>query len=271
MPKVSASRTKNVLPGHEPSLLPSYPIESVGNALKLLLMLRDQRAIRVAEASDALGVARSTAHRLFAMLQFYGFVVQDPSSRAYVAGPALVEVGLSVVGEMDVRGRARPYLEALRDEVDETVHLAVLQGTNVLFLDSVEGTRAVRVGGRVGAVMPAHITSLGKALLAELPLDEIRRLYPADRPAPGGSTGKGSMRTHLEAELAQTRARGYASNFGESEDGLSAVGVVIRDRLGRARAAISVSAPVARINRARVVEISDAAMRAAARIGSTLA
>lgn len=112
------------------------------------------------------------------MLQFYGFVVQDPSTRAYSAGPALIEVGLSV-GEIDIRIRARPHLEALRDEVDETVHLAVLEGTDILFLDSVEGTRAVRVGSRVGAVMPAHLTSLGKALLAELPVDEFRRRYRA--------------------------------------------------------------------------------------------
>src|SRR5439155_12588696 len=152
---------------------PSYPIESVNNALKLLLMFRDHQTIRVADAGKALGVARSTAHRLFAMLHHFGFVTQDPVTRAYQAGPALVEVGLSVVGLMDIRGHARPYLTELRDEVDETVHLAQLQGARVLFLDSVESTRPVRVGGRVGQVMHAHVTSTGQLRLAEVRVDEV--------------------------------------------------------------------------------------------------
>lgn len=249
---------------------PSYPIESVGNALKLLLMFRDHRTIRVADASKALGVARSTGHRLFAMLQFYGYVVQDPESRAYQAGPALVEVGLSVVGDMDIRGNARPHLTALRDDVDETVHLAILRGTDVIFLDSVEGTRSVRVGARIGQVMPAHVTSLGKALLAELPTDELRRLYPSKN-IPGGGGAAIATRAQLEKALAEVRARGYATNFGESEADLSAIGVAIHDRLGRVRGAISVSAPGARMDESHLTDMVKPAQRAAERIGSTLA
>jgi DNA-binding IclR family transcriptional regulator len=78
---------------------PAYPIESVGNALALLLLYKDRQAIRVAEASNALGVARSTAHRLLAMLQHFGFVRQNARSRAYHAGPALVEIGMAVIAD----------------------------------------------------------------------------------------------------------------------------------------------------------------------------
>jgi DNA-binding IclR family transcriptional regulator len=253
-----------------PGPVPAYPIESVGNALALILLFREERLIRVAEASARLGVARSTAHRLFAMLQYYGFVVQDPATRAYAAGPALIDVGLSVVGDMDIRNEAGPHLSALRDEVDETVHLAILRGRQVLFVDSLEGTRAVRVGARVGETFPAHRTATGKAMLAELTVEERDRLYPADFDF-RERTGAIGSRSELEAALVEVRTHGYATNFGESEDGVSAVGVVVRDRLGRPRGAVGVSAPVVRIPPEDVIGIAEAAMRAADRIGSSLA
>lgn len=262
MPPVSSDAAPN-------GPAPSYPIESVSNALKLLLMFRDQRTIRVADAARALGVARSTAHRLFAMHQYFGFVTQDPVTRAYQAGPALVEVGLSVVGLMDIRGHARPHLTALRDEVDETVHLTQLQGTQVLFLDSVESTRPVRVGARVGQLMPAHVTSAGKALLAELGPDELRARYGADALAAPTALAITEL-AQLEQELEAVRARGYAMSFGESEAEVSAVGVAIRDRNGRAVAAISVSAPFGRLDADRAERVAPLAARTADRIGATL-
>src|ERR1700749_1750310 len=89
---------------------PSYPISSVGNALRLLLLFREQQSVRLTEACAYLGVAHSPAHRLLAMLIQHGFVRQE-SSRAYRPGPMLVEIGLAVVQKMDVRMQARPFLE----------------------------------------------------------------------------------------------------------------------------------------------------------------
>ena len=97
----------------DPAAPPPYPIGSVDNALRLLAMLRTRSAITVSEAAAELGVARSTAHRLLGMLRHHGFVRQDPDSRAYLPGRALLEIGLSVVERLDVRVAARPVLEAL--------------------------------------------------------------------------------------------------------------------------------------------------------------
>ena len=103
---------------------PAYPIESVDNALRLLLLLERDGRVRVSDAADALGVAPSTAHRLLAMLEHHGFARQEPSSRAYLPGPTLVRVGLSAVRDLDLRTVAHPYLEALRDETGETTEAA---------------------------------------------------------------------------------------------------------------------------------------------------
>ena len=82
--------------------------------------------MRVADASRTLGVAPSTAHRLISMLQYHGFVEQDPRSKVYRAGAALAQIGLAVVRAMDVRAIARPVMERLNSDLGETIHLAVL-------------------------------------------------------------------------------------------------------------------------------------------------
>src|SRR5205809_330220 len=116
---------------------PAYPIGSVDNALRLLLLFRRRKVVRIVDASAELGVARSTAHRLMEMLSYHGFVRQEPHTRAYVAGPALLDIGLSIATQFDVRAVARPALERLQADTGETVHLARLELPNVRFIDCV--------------------------------------------------------------------------------------------------------------------------------------
>lgn len=233
---------------------PNYPISSVGNALRLLLLFREQRSVRLTEACSYLGVAHSTAHRLLAMLIQYGFVRQE-ASRAYRPGPMLVEIGLAVVQKMDVRAQARPFLEALSGEFGETVHLTVLEGNMVRYLDAVESERALRVTARTGQLLPASCTSAGKALLAALKPAAVRALYgegelPVQTPR--------SLRTlsELEAALDTVRAQGYATNHEESEDGVGSVAIALLNAADRPVAAIAIAVPVNRLNegvRARMI------------------
>ncbi|MPZ89588.1 MAG: helix-turn-helix domain-containing protein, partial [Nitriliruptorales bacterium] len=212
-------------PSEQPNR-PPYPIESVGNALQVLLLLRSRSQLRVAECAREVGVARSTAHRLLAMLDYYGFVRRDPDTRAYRAGPALLALGLSAVHSLDIRRQARPHMERLAESVGETVNLMVLEGGHVRFVDGVESPRALRVGSRIGLLRPAHCTSAGKAMLATLPPDEVRELYPDERLTTLTERSI-ATRSALEAELATVRERGYALNVQESNHELIAVGVAI--------------------------------------------
>lgn len=248
---------------------PRYPIASVDNALKLLLLFREQRTIRVAEASEALGVVRSTAHRLLAMLQYRGFVQQDPETKAYRSGPALVDIGLSIMRQMDIRVDIRPHLEEISSELGETVHLIVLEGANAIFLDSVESTKALRTSSRVGRSYPAHTTSGGKVLLAELSPTQLDELYPSER-LPALTPQSLKRRTDLVRELAHVRELGYGTNRAESEPDVAAVAVPVRNALGQARAAIAVSAPVSRLAESAVPGIAAALQRIADEAGARL-
>lgn len=227
---------------------PSEPgSTSVDNALWLLQLVGERPALRVAEAAELLGVARSTAHRLLSSLRRRGFVVQDRPNGAYRPGPALYEIGLAAVSRIDIREVARPVLQLLRDETQETASLAALEGVTLRFLDCVESPRSVRVGNRTGVVRPAHATALGKAVLAGLPQAELERRYPDGQLPPAATSSAISDMETLQAELEETRRRGFALNWEESAEGVCAVAVALHDTVGQPLAGLGVSAPSSRM------------------------
>ena len=226
---------------------PAYPITSVDNALRLLMLFRSQPRVRLSEASEHLGVALSTAHRLMAMLAYHGFVQQDPDTRAYVAGPALVEIGLAAVRQLDIRMHARPVLERIAADLGETVHLAVLEGSNIRYLDAVESPHALRVAARTGSALAATCTASGKALLAALPDGEVAALFPDDASLVGLTAKSITKRSSLEKELRAVREQGFALNREESEEGVASVAVAVPGPRDMPAAALVVSAPVQRM------------------------
>jgi DNA-binding IclR family transcriptional regulator len=251
------------------SLAPQYPIESVDNALKLLLLLGEQPQIRLSEATKYLGVASSTAHRLLAMLTYRGFVRQDPASKAYLPGPALTSVAFAIFGRIDVQRTATPIMRGLSERLRESVHVGTLDGANVRFVAAVEGPAAVRVASRLGLIMPAHCTSTGKALLAQLSEAELRQLLPDEELRRITSHSIGT-RTELEAELSRVRERGYAVNREESEEGVASVAVPIPTRAPGLRLALNAAAPQNRLDESQYPAVAAALVKAAKEIGDQL-
>lgn len=251
------------------SLAPQYPIESVDNALKLLLLLGEQPQIRLSEATRYLGVASSTAHRLLAMLTYRGFVRQDPVSKAYLPGPALTGVAFAIFGRIDIQGTALPVMRRLSETLRETIHLGLLDGAGVRFIAAVEGPAAVRVASRLGRTVPAHCTSTGKVLLSQLPEAELRQLLPRANLQRITARSIGT-RAELEAELAAIRKRGYAVNREESEEGVASVAVAIPSRAPGLRLALNAAAPVNRLDSSQYPAIATALIEAAKEIGDQL-
>lgn len=237
---------------------------SVDNALWLLQLVGERPALRVAEAADVLGVARSTAHRLLTALRRRGFVIQDRPNGAYRPGPALQEIGLAAVNRIDIRRVARPVLEQLREETGETVSLALLEGTAIRFVDGVESPRSVRVGNRTGVVRPAHAAAVGKAILAGLTDRELARLYPDDRLPESATEAATTDLATLRLELAEVRAQGYAVNWEETAEGVCAVAVALRDTVGQPLAGLGIAAPTSRMKDVAAIRaLAPAALRGA--------
>lgn len=240
---------------------PAYPVGAADTVLRVLLLLGERRELRVSEAAARLGIAKSTAHRMLAMLVYHGLALRD-ERRVYRPGAALRQLGGPPGPPPDLVTAVHPVLRALAAATGETAHLMVLEGNGVRFVDGVEGPQTLRVGTRVGMLLPAHATSGGKALLAELPPDQLAVLYPHGLPrgAAAGATDYGQLCRDLSA----VKRRGYGSNSEESERGVSAVGTVVRDRAGRAVAAIAVAAPASRCPRGRLRELAPQVTAAAA-------
>jgi len=219
---------------------PNYPISSVGNALRLLLLFKDRPRLRLSDAAADLGVSTSTAHRLLAMLQSYDFVRHEHDLRTYVLGPVLTDLGLSAVRNMDIRAVARPILADLAIRIDETVHLAILEGSNVRYVFCVEGDRQLRVADRTGQVLPAHTSAMGRALLADMSPDRLEKLM----------TQLEAERVdvdELRTELDRIRERGYALNF--RPDDVASMAMTVRDAEGKTLGAINAAGPSSRMSK----------------------
>jgi DNA-binding IclR family transcriptional regulator len=225
---------------------PPYAITSVDHALRIATMLQLEGALSVSQVSERLGVARSTAHRLLAMLVYRDFAVQD-DDRVYHPGPVLELAAHSQSRASRLRAAALPHLERLVNAVDESANVTVRTGDSVRFIASVECRQALRVGSREGTVFPAHRTTGGLLLLAELPTAEVQRVYAEERYAE--RPGERPDLAKLRKELARVRRAGFALNQGRSERGVVAVGVPLRDADGTAIAALSVSMPSVRYDR----------------------
>lgn len=248
---------------------PPYVLSSVDNALILATVLRTEGSITVTDAARRLGVAPSTAHRLLSMLVYRDFAVQA-SDRTYRPGPAFALEGHLGLGTGLLRQVATPALEALARRTGESVNLVVRVDEFVHFIASWESTKPLRVGSREGMTFPAHLTSGGLALLAQLSEDELDDLYSTHR-----WTGREEQvpdQVRLRRELAGVRRTGLAVQRNRSESGVSAVGILL-EGTGLTPAALSVSMPTVRYDptgldhwsrelRGAAAEIQQAARRA---------
>jgi IclR family transcriptional regulator, acetate operon repressor len=226
---------------------PVYSIESVDHALRLAVLLAQEGPFGVSEAAERIGVARSTAHRLLAMLVYRDFAAQD-ADRRYTAGPVLRSLSRAEP-VTQLRAVALAHLRALVDRTGETANLMVPLGNQVQFLATVECRHVLRVGDREGRLLPAHLASGGRALLARLGSAEVEARYA------GGDVDLKALHNVLR----QTRRQGFAINNQATETGVTAIGYALDGPL----AALSIAMPTARYTRSQLTE-HVAALRDAA-------
>lgn len=212
-----------------------------------------RRALGISEISRATGFHVSTAHRLLQTLTRRGYVEQDPGTRAYRLGPRVFELGSSYLSALDLTAVARPHLEALRDKLDESIHLGVYNRGEVVELGKASSTQAITVSLRPGQRCPAYCTALGKVLLTHLNSRDLAWFFDHVR-LERRTSNTITRKPELLRELDQVRARGYAVDDEEMEPNLCCVGVPVRAAGGRVVAALSVAMPKMRFKAAMIPE-----------------
>ena len=239
-----------------------YKVQVLDRVLSILdVLAADRGDASVNELAEALKLHKSTVHRLLMILSHHRLVERDANTGRYHLGLKLFELGTVAIGKFNIRERARAHLQKLLDAVDETVHLCVLDGGEILYLDKIESTRSIRMACRTGRRNPAHCTAVGKAILAHLPereVDEVLKLHGMPRFTPKTITTP----AELKAELKAIRDRGYSIDDEEVEEGVRCVGAAVLGHYGRPLAAISVSSPSFRVTMEKVPVVAAALCRA---------
>ncbi len=230
----------------------NYTIQSVLHALDILeSFTRTEDELGVTELSKKLNLHKNNVFRLLATLEHRGYIEQNAATENYRLGHKTLQIGSIFIEQRECRRQARPILESLMAASGETAVVAVLRGTKVIYMDSVESDKTVRAVSRIGALFPAHCTAVGKAQLASLKASEIERLYP-EQTLTTLTDRSIKTRDALMAELKRTADRGYAIEQEESEIDVRAVAVAVKDFSRNVIAAIGITAPVSRLTDERL-------------------
>lgn len=217
-------------------------VQAIARAARILAALEAAPGgLSLAQIAQRVGLPRSTVHRIVKALTSERFLVPVSAAGGVRLGPRLAGLASAALGEL--RQQIRPQLERLSSDANETVDLAVLDRDKVIFIDQVAAPQRLQAVSAVGARFPAHCTANGKALLAELPPEQVEALLPARLPRLTRHTI--TSRAKLLRELEQIRAEGVAFDREEHTEGICAVGKTIVDGIG-GRAAITIPLPALR-------------------------
>ncbi|MFJ2189147.1 IclR family transcriptional regulator [Kitasatospora sp. NPDC087861] len=239
-------------------------VKSAVRTVKLLEYFAGHAGLHsLADVQEALGYPKSSLYMLLRTLVDLGWVETDLTGTRYGIGVRALLVGTSYIDGDEVVAATRPALDRLADETSETIHLARLDGTDVVYLATRASQHYLRPFTRVGRRLPAHSTALGKALLATHTDEEVERLLP-ERLEPLTEHSHTSRAALLD-DLRAIRERGYATDREENTAGLCCFGVPVPNRTP-ARDAVSCSVPVARLTPGREQMIRDALLTAQERL-----
>lgn len=245
------------------ALQPQVP--AADHTLRILRHLAERPAPVAASAiARDLGLPRSTVYHLLTTLAAHGFVLHLSAERRWGLGTASFELAAGYTRQQPLTRLGRPLIAALADRLGESAHLAVMSGSDVLYIVEERAPRRPALVTDVGVRLPAHLTATGRAMLAALPREQVRALYPSASAFPD-RVGRGPRRpSELRELLREARATGYATEDGEVSDGLRSVGTAVVDHTGWPIAAVAVTWPDRVDHDARA--IADAVMQTASEL-----
>lgn len=223
----------------------------------------------VTELAEKLSLHKSTTHRLIMVLESSRYVERDGDTGKYRLGSRVIELGLSALSRLDVYQIARPHLRDLVAETGETAHIGILRGGEIVSLVNWESTQALRTPSAIGTRHPAHCSSLGKAVLAFSPPEELERFLQG-RTLEGYTRHTITSPEFFRKEAETIRRTGYAVDDEEREDGLRCIGAPVFSSSGDVMAAVSIAGPAFRVTRDRTLPLAAAVMKTAGAISSAL-
>ncbi|MFY9712862.1 MAG: IclR family transcriptional regulator [Microbacterium sp.] len=225
-----------------PDIAAASRVPAADGTLRILRYLAGRPAPVAASAiARELELPRSTVYHLLSTLSAHGFVLHLREERRWGLGTSAFELASGYARQQPLARLGRPLIAALSDRIGESAHLAVMSGGDVLYIVEERAPRRPALVTEVGVRLPAHLTASGRAMLAALPREQVRALYPSASTFPD-RTGRGPRTpAELRELLREVRARGFAVEDSEVADGLRSVGAPVRDHSGWPVAAVALT------------------------------
>jgi len=234
----------------------SQSVRSVDRALDILLCFsREEPARSLTQIAEAIHMSKTTVHRLLATLENKRFITRDSTTGLYRLGLRFIEMASLVLQDVDLHRWAKPYLQRLAIEYGETVDLSILDGSHVVYLEVIESPQRIKLAAAVGQRLPAYFTASGKALLAFLPEENVKKII-SDNLAESSNHDQGSVQQMVE-DLRVTVERGYAISEQEYEEEINAVAAPIFDKDRNPIASIAIVGPSYRLSKDRLPALGE--------------
>ncbi len=244
-------------------------LESAGRVLTLLeLFGPGERDLSLGQISERLSLPKSSVHRLLETLIDHKFIERDPISRRYRLGLRVFEIGSVAIHERGLHGAAHPIVEQLAVKTIETCHLAVLSGTDAVYVYKIDGAASIIMSSRVGGRAPCYCTSIGKVLIAWSGGEIFKHVITSGMRAYTPNTI--TTPNQLNAELEKVRRKGYALDLEEFERGLRCIAAPVRDQTGNVTAALGLAGPSGRLTSDRLRALAPQVMSAADAVSRNL-
>ena len=231
-------------------------VNTVLKSVKILETIGKGKPLGISELSRELDIPKSSAHSILQTLESEGFVEKNGDTHKYNLGTSLIELGYRAQNDLAICRIARPYLNGINRETDETVHLTLLDNDEVLYVDCVESKRRLRTYSVIGIRAPLYCTAVGKAIMAELSDYHVKQII-GSKGLPRLTDMTITNENALFQDLSETRSRGYSIDNMEHEDHLICVGAPIKNAAGEIFASLSVSGPSNRMSKERIGQIGN--------------
>lgn len=245
-------------------------VKSVSRALDIITILSLKKGgLGVTEIANQIDINKSSVYRILSTLVQYGYVEQDADSGRYKLGYKFLEISSKLLESIDLRTEAQPFLKELESETNEVIHLVVYDQGEVVYIEKLEGNELLRMHSRVGKRAPMHCTSVGKAILAYLPTNDVSTIL-GDKGMTVHTKHTITDKEILMQELEKIKKCGFAYDLEENEYGITCIAAPIFDHSGNVIAAVSVSGSTIRMTTHRLEQLQKRMIHVGQQISNRL-
>lgn len=244
-------------------------VETIKRFFKIVDLLENSSELRLKDIADKLEIDKSTIHRFLKTLLEYSFVRRNPDNKRYGLGLRFLNIATKLIGSIDIRNIAHPYLIELEEQSKETIHLTIFDGKRVVYIDKIESRKPIRMYSRIGNIAPINCTAAGKVILAFQSDDVISKIIENLDFFPLTDNTIGDKEEFIKA-LKDIRSKGFAIDDSEHEKNICCIAAPIRDYSREVKYAISISAIKSRVDLPELVAFKDVLIDKANRVSKEI-